>query len=495
MRARHLVLALGVLLAGCAVGPDFRHPPAPEVKRYTPAPLPAQTASADTAGGAAQRFAPGADIPGQWWRLFHSPSLNALVERTLRANPSLDAARAALRMAQEAAAAQGGASYPQITASLAPSRQRIPDSLSSPLLSGATLFNLHTAQVNVGYTLDVFGGNRRQVESLDAQAESQRFQLEAADLSLTANVVAAAVQEAGLRAQIAATARMVRINAELLALLRRQLAAGAVAEAAVVAQETALAQAKAALPPLQKALAQTRDLLTALVGAYPDRELPQTFDLSQLRLPEQLPLSLPSKLVEQRPDVRAAEAQARAASAQVGVALAATLPQFTLDAGIGSVATRMADLFGSGSGFWSIAGGVAQPIFEGGALTHRKRAAEAAYAEAMALYRGTVIAAFQNVADTLHALETDADALQAAAAAERASATSLAIVRRQEELGDTDRLSLLAADLGHEQALVSLAQAQANRFADTAALFQALGGGWWNRPETAAARQAVESSD
>ena len=401
--------------SGCAVGPDFRRPAAPVVTSYR-ANSPARVDQHSD-----QRFVAGADVPGQWWQLFHSAPLNELVQRSLSVNPNIDAARAALMVAQETAAAQRGVFFPQVSASLVPTRQRIADSLSSPLSSQAKPLSLHTAQVSVGYSPDVFGGMRRQLEALDAQAEFQRFELEAARQSLAANVVAAAVQEAALRGQIAALERIVALQAEMLELARRQLALGAIAEAGVVAQEAALAQTRAALPALRKQLAQVRNLLTALAGKFPDQEVEERFDLEHLELPRELPLSLPSTLVEQRPDVRAAEALAHAASAQVGVAFANMLPQFSINAGIGSVAAHMGDLFKIGGGFWSLAGAVAQPIFEGGALRHRKSAAEAAYDQALAEYRATVIAAFQNVADTLHALEEDGDALRAATDASRAA--------------------------------------------------------------------------
>ncbi|MDD5295377.1 MAG: efflux transporter outer membrane subunit [Rhodocyclaceae bacterium] len=462
-------ITAAMLTTACAVGPDFRRPDAPDVKAYLPA------------EPRAPGLVAGADIPAEWWQSFHSPALDALVRRSLDANPNVEAARAALRIAQESAAAQRGAFWPQASASLAPSRQRIADSLSSPLNAPANPFSLHTAQLNIAYAPDVFGGNRRQEESLEAQAESARFELEAARLSLAANVVTAAIQEASLRGQMAATERIIALQAETLDLARRQQALGAIAEAGVAAQEAALAQSRAALPPLRKQLAQTRDLLTALAGGFPDRELEQRFDLEHLELPPELPLSLPSRLVEQRPDVRAAEAQLHAASAQVGVAMANRLPQFSINAGTGSVAGRLSDLFKGGGGFWSLAGAVAQPIFDGGALAHRQSAAEAALDQARAQYRATVIGAFQNVADTLHALDQDTEALRAAAAAERATSRSLALARRQVALGDISHLALLSAEQSWQQAMIALVQARTNQFADTAALFQALGGGWWNQ--------------
>ncbi len=477
-----LALLPALALSACAVGPDFKTPDAPKAARYTEQALPATTASAQAAAGLPQRIVDGRDIPAQWWTLFHSPALNSLIEEALKNNPNLQQAEAALRAAQENVAAQQGAYYPSVSANFTPSRQK--DALgtvTSNAASGAGVYNLHTVQLNISYVPDVFGGNRRQVESLQAQSDAQRFEREAAYLSLTSNVVAAAVQEAALRAQIAATEKMVKLEQETLDLTKRQSELGAVPEAAVAAQLAVLAQTQAQLPPLQKQLAQQRDLIAALAGRLPVDMPHETFELSALQLPQELPLSLPSQLVRQRPDVRAAEENLHAASADIGVAAANMLPQFSLTAGGGSVATQLSDLFKSGTGFWNLAGGVTQPLFQGGTLLHRKRAAEAAYDAAAAQYRATVIAAFQNVADTLQALHADADALQAAATAERAAADSLAIARRQVELGDMAYITLLSAEQNYQQAALNLAQAQANRYADTAALFQALGGGWWNR--------------
>ena len=477
-----LALLPALALSACAVGPDFKTPDAPKAARYTEQALPATTASAQAAAGLPQRIVDGRDIPAQWWTLFHSPALNSLIEEALKNNPNLQQAEAALRAAQENVAAQQGAYYPSVSANFTPSRQK--DALgtvTSNAASGAGVYNLHTVHLYISYVPDGFGGNRRQVESLQAQSDAQRFEREAAYLSLTSNVVAAAVQEAALRAQIAATEKMVKLEQETLDLTKRQSELGAVPEAAVAAQLAVLAQTQAQLPPLQKQLAQQRDLIAALAGRLPVDMPHETFELSALQLPQELPLSLPSQLVRQRPDVRAAEENLHAASADIGVAAANMLPQFSLTAGGGSVATQLSDLFKSGTGFWNLAGGVTQPLFQGGTLLHRKRAAEAAYDAAAAQYRATVIAAFQNVADTLQALHADADALQAAATAERAAADSLAIARRQVELGDMAYITLLSAEQNYQQAALNLAQAQANRYADTAALFQALGGGWWNR--------------
>jgi NodT family efflux transporter outer membrane factor (OMF) lipoprotein len=471
------------LLTGCAVGPNFVTPPAPDVPGYTPEPLASRAASAKVAGGEGQHFVRDLDLPGQWWTLFHSKALNSLVETALVANADLQAAQAALRVAKENLYAQQGALLPAVDANFSAIRQQPGIAVPSDAGSDQPTFNLFTGQLNVSYSPDVFGGTRRSIEALAAQADSQRFQLEATYLTLTSNLAGAAVQEASLRGQIAATQRIIKIETDVLDLLQRQRELGQVAEADVATQQAALAQVQQTLPPLQKQLAQQRDLLAALSGGFPSDRLTQRFELASLRLPRDLPVSLPSKLVQQRPDIRAAEANLQSASAQIGVAIANRLPSITLTATTGSTALAVDQLFTPGTGFWSAAGAVTQPIFHGGTLLHRELAAKATYDQAAAQYRGVVITAFQNVADALRAIQSDAVALQRAVAFESAAEKSLEIARKRLELGDINYLSLLTAQQAYQQALINLAQSKASRYADTVALFQALGGGWWNRSD------------
>lgn len=473
-------LALLLAVGGCAVGPDFQKPEAPATRSYTAEPLPAQTTSAPGIAGEAQRFVEGQDVPAQWWRVFGSDALDELVASALRANPDLQAAQAALRAAQEGVAAQRGEALPKLDLQFTPTRQRVANPLASPAESGASLYTLHSAQLNISYVPDVFGANRRQVEALTAQADVQRFQREAVYITLTTNIVNAAIQEASLRAQCQATRDLIALSTQLLDITRRQHAAGQLGGIEVAAQESALAQAEAVLPGLEKQLAQQRHLLAVLGGRLPSEDVAPRFELASLVLPQELPLSLPSRLVEQRPDIRAAQAQLHAASAQVGVATAARLPSLMLTANVGSSALALSQLLGSGTGFWFIGGGLAQPIFHGGTLLHQQRAAEASYEQAAAQYRSTVLTAFQNTADTLQAIVSDAQTLRAAAAAEAASRKSLGYARRQRELGAGGAAELILAQQTHQQAASTLIQAQASRFTDAVALFQSLGGGWWN---------------
>ncbi len=474
--------SLLALVSGCAVGPDFHRPEAPAAAGYTPQPLTATASSHNVPGGEEQRFVKDMDIPRQWWALFESPPLNSLIERSIKANPTIDAAKAALRQARENVAVQRSFYFPTVQANGSASPQKgATETIAPTLTSGASYFTLYTSQLTVSYMPDVFGLNRRQVESLAAQAEFQCFQIEAAYLTLSSNVVAAAVQEASLRAQIEATKSIIEVAAKLLEIQRRHLALGYATGLDVAAQEAALAQAQATLPPLEKQLALTRDMLAALAGRFPSEEMAEKFDLDALRLPQELPLSLPSKLVEQRPDVRAAEAQWHSACAQVGVAVANRLPQISITGAMGGSSTQIGQMFIPGNTFYNLTGSLTQTIFDAGALLHKQRAAEAGLDQAAAQYRSAVINAFQNVADTLHALQSDADALKAAVAAERATRRTFELTRRQLELGSVNYQAVLAAEQGWQQALIHLAQARANRFADSAALFMALGGGWWSR--------------
>lgn len=468
------------LAAGCAVGPDFVPPTAPKEAGYTPEKLTPQTngTPGKLAGGAVQHFTDDQDIPGQWWSLYHSAPLNALIDAALQASPTLDAAKAALRQAQENASASRGAFYPSITGNVSATREKISNATFG--FPGASIFSVSTASVDVSYPLDVFGGVRRQVEASEATEDYQRFQLVAAYLTLTSNIVTTAVTEASLRAQIKAQREIIDIEQHEVDVLHQQLSLGGVAGGAVLAQEAILGQAKATLPPLEKQLAQSRNRLAVLVGRFPSEDVGGTFELEQLSLPTDLPVSLPAKLVEQRPDIKSAEAQMHEASAQVGVATANELPQISLTGSIGNTGAPAGNLLNPGVGIWSIGGSLAQKLFDGGTLLHQRRAAVAAYDEAAAQYRGTVLSAFQNVADALRALQSDADALAANLAADQAAQKSLALSQEQYRLGAITYTTLLNAEQTAQQSRIALVQSQAARFSDTAALFQALGGGWWN---------------
>ena len=470
-----------LMLQACAVGPEFKTPAAPQALGYTAASLPETAGTAGVSGGERQRFVSGGDIPRRWWALFRSKPLNDLIERSLKSNPDIKAAQAALTVVRETALAQNGAYYPSVGAGVSASRQKTSAALSPTPNSGALNFSLYTPQVSVAYVPDVFGLNRRTVESLNANSEQARFALIATQITLTANIVAVAIQEASLRAQIDAMLSIVAADGDALDILREQNARGYAGVLAVAAQ----GYNSRKRPPLWRrcanSLPSSAMLLAALSGGYPDQARAEEFTLASLQLPRRLPVSLPSRLVAQRPDVRQAEANLHAASAQIGVAIANRLPNITLSAGAGFAALSANQIF-SGNTEFAIAGAsLTQPIFDGGALMHKERAAKAAYLQASEQYQSTVLAAFQNVADTLAALVIDATALKSAKAAADAAATALTVTRRQAAAGYGDNLALASAKIIDGQARTGLVQAEANRYLDTAALFQALGGGWWNR--------------
>ena len=468
--AASLASVLFAGLSGCAVGPDFVSPPPPDTNRYTPEKLSA-------VGG--QRLVIKEDIPRRWWEVFHNKNLSKLVEASIQHNPSLQAADASIRVAYFAAEAQKGAFLPSLLANSNDSTNLESGVQNAVTPNGPTNpYGLFLKQLQVSYTPDIWGGNRRAVESLEAQTDQQRYQLEAAYLALTSNVASAAVQEATLRGEIAAIREVIKIEQNLLSLLRQQYALGSVAQADVLTQEAALAQVMQLLPPLEKALAQQRDLLTALAGQYSTAEVPETFNLNSLTLPSNLPLTLPGKFVRQRPDVRAAEANMHSASAQIGVAIAARLPNVTLGGNGGYTAYSFAQLFTPGTGWYTLAADVTQPIFQGFTLLNKQKAAEAGLGQAEALYRQAVITAFQNVADALRALQADTKAVKAAVYAEQTAKRSLEIVKKQLQAGSVNILAVLNAEQTYLLAAESRVQTEGARLGDVVGLFMALGGDW-----------------
>ena len=471
------------MTAGCMVGPDYQAPKAPAVQTYTPAPLARETLSAPVQGGAQQRFEPGEDIPAQWWSLFRAPDLDRLIRQALAGNPTLAAAQATLRQAQENRRALYGSLLPQAHASVYAARQQVSGRARTPELMPPP-YTLYNATVNISYTLDLFGGIRRQLEAADSQINFRKFQLEAAYLTIASNVVTATINDASLRAQIRETLKILSTQQKQLALVEGQSRLGGASYSDVLAQRAVVAQTRTTLPPLEKQLAQNQHLLAVLTGKFPGETTLPEFDLEGLILPRDLPVSLPSSLVRQRPDIASSEALLHAASAMVGVATADLYPQITLSGQFGWQSATLSDMFTTSGAVWSLGAGFLQPLFHGGALSARRQAAVAAFDESAALYRQTVLKAFQDVADVLRALEMDAAALAAQAEAEAAARTSFELTEKQFRLGAVSYLSLLNAERQFQEARIGLIKARAARLADTAALFQALGGGWWNRSGT-----------
>ncbi len=464
------------LLSGCAVGPDFLRPKAPAVSHYSTGADPTATGAA---GGVAQRFTPGAKIAAQWWRLFASKKLDAVIAEATETNPGLAAAQASLRQSQDTLRSGYGIFYPQIEADAGATRQRY-TSVKVGQVSPPTIFNLFTLSATVSYALDIFGGERRQVEGLGAEVDLAGATEQATYLTLTANIANTVIAEAAYRAEIDATQQLIDLQREQVKLAEDQARAGTVPYSSVLSLQSALASYEATIPPLQQKLTQSEDLLAALAGHVPAEWHPLEVNLTDLTLPSDLPVSLPSDLVRQRPDVLAAEATAHAASANIGVATAALLPSVTLSGSFGVNNTSTSTLFSSNGQFWSFGANATQPLFEGGTLWFRRKAAIDSYQQAMALYRQTVLGAFEQVADTLRALDHDAAALKAEDEALATAEQALHLVQANYAAGLATYLDVLTADTQYYQAKIGDLQAIAVRYQDTVALFTALGGGWWN---------------
>lgn len=467
---------LASVVAGCAVGPRFVHPAAPAVTHYTNGRDPTQTASAQ---GTSQRLNVGERVAADWWHVFNSAQLDAIVKAALANSPGLLAARASLQQSENSLRSGYGIFYPNVDADAAATRERY-----SPVRAGSgappAIFNLFTLSASVSYALDVFGGQRRAVEALGAAVDVQRANEEGVYVTLLANIVNTVVAEAAYRAEIDATQELIGLQREQVRLAQVQVAAGTAAYSNVLSLESQLATYEATIPLLQQKLSQSDDLLAALSGRVPAEWAPPEVRLSDLTLPGDLPVSLPSDLVRQRPDILAAEAVAHAASANIGVTTAALLPSINLSGNYSANGVTRQALFDANGRAWSVGGDISAPLFSGGTLWFRRKAAINGYEEAMASYRATVLSAFAQVADTLRALDHDAAALRAQDEALQTSKEALRLVTINYQSGLSTYLDVLSADAQYHQALVNELQSTAVRYQDTVALYVALGGGWWN---------------
>ena len=469
-------MIVAVALTGCAVGPNFRAPEAPAVPAYTADKLPDATIATDAPTGDAQKFLEGEPVPERWWSSFSSEEIDRRVDQALAHSPTIASAQAALKQAQENVAAANGGLFPSVDANVG--AQRGNANFFGQLAPGQSVFNVYTAGVNVNYTLDLFGGVRRGIEAQAAVADFQQYQLEGTYLTLAANVVSTSFLEASLRGQIEATEEIISAYEENLKLVERQHEIGAKSLSDVLVIRTQVATVRAQLPALRQQLARTQTQLAVYLGQFPAEASLAALDLDGFKLPQEVPVTLPSELVRQRPDIRAAESQLHQATAEVGVATANLLPQITLSGSLGSQALNTGDLFAGGTKAWSIGAGVLQPLFHGGTLRAETRAAEAGLERAAADYQTTVLGAFQNVADSLHALELDAENLRAQFDAEQSAKKSLDLVSIQYKEGAASYLQVLDATRQYQQARIGLIQARAARLSDTAALYASLGGGW-----------------
>jgi NodT family efflux transporter outer membrane factor (OMF) lipoprotein len=471
--------ALALALPGCAVGPDFKPPTLPAATAYSREILPPPTEAA-VPGFEAQSFQFGRDLPGQWWTLFGSSKLNALIDNAMANYPDIASQQAALRAAAEDVRAGQGVFFPQVQAAGNATREQVSGASIGPGFAGF-IANIYQANVNVSYAFDVFGAERRSVEGLQARALAQNFRLEASYLALTSSVAATAIQLASVRGQIAATQEIIAVEDKQLRIIKRQFELGSRTRADMLQQQANLASVRVTLPVLQQQLAVAEHQLAVLTGRFPNDAPQIQFELADLALPRDLPVSLPSSLVAQRPDIKIEQMTMHQASTAIGVATANMLPQLTLSAAYGGESSNFTTLLKAGSMTWNLAAGVTQPLFAGGTLRAKRRAAIDEFGQARAQYELVVLQAFQNVADTLSALDNDAQAQKAEDGAAGAAKASLDMLQKQYDDGAVSYAPLLTAEQTYQQARIAQVRAAANRYADTVALFQALGGGWWNR--------------
>ncbi len=462
------------LLTACTLGPDFVQPKAPLDSHYNHGEDPKKTISAI---GQSQRFETGMAPIANWWKLYRSDELDAAVAEGLANNPTMEAAQASLRQSYDNLQAGYGIFYPQASADIGNARQKFSPARFGSAAPGS-IFNLITLSASVSYALDVFGGEHRLIENLQSQVDEQRLFVQGAYLALTANIVNTTIAMAAYHDEIMQTEQLIAILKEEVSITDSQIKAGTVPYQSVLALQSQLASLEATLPPLQQKLSQSEHLLATLAGHTPSEWQSPEITLKMLNLPEKLPLSLPSELVRQRPDILAAEASLHGASANIGVAAAAQFPSFILNATFGQNNTSMNNLMSSNSNFWSVGPNITAPLFNGGTLTARKQGAIDAYQQSQALYRQTVISAFSQVADTLRALEHDAKTLLAASQALQYSEESLHLVQVNNQAGTVNYLQVLAAYIQYHQAKIEFLQTQAQRLQDTTAFFVALGGGW-----------------
>ena len=474
-----LSTAAMVFATGCTVGPDFSAPVVPTISQYTTGTDPRITGNANDE---AQTFETSSALPADWWMLFSSPQMNEAIKTGLIASPSIASAEATLRQANDQLRSGEGIFYPQVNGGFSASRQQ-PSTNANPLRFQEGTFNLFTLSASVSYALDIFGGERREVEGLSAAVDYQRNSAHAASLTLASNIANLFIALAAYNAEIDATNEIIALEKKQVDLASAQTRAGTGSYAAQLSLEAQLEASQAGLPALRQKVTQAQNLLAVLEGKSPAEWEPPAISFDELALPRKIPVSLPSALVRQRPDILEAESSLHIASAEIGVATAAMFPSITLSGEAGYSDTAASSMFSGPSGLWSLGAGVAQPIFNGGTLHYRRQAAIDAYDAAAADYRQIVLSAFQQVADSLRGLEHDADSL---AVAERAVATakrSLEIVQANYSSGLAPYSDVLIADMQYRQARIVDIQDNAARYQDTVALFAALGGGWWNNAQ------------
>jgi NodT family efflux transporter outer membrane factor (OMF) lipoprotein len=485
-----IATTLCLLLASCAVGPDFQRPAAPEVADYTSGNLPASTVDAD---GQPQNFVRDAGLPSDWWRMFGSPEIDEMVNRSMLGNPTVAAAEASLRQSQDNLRAGYGVFFPQIDLGASGARQ-----LSAPALQGSSIpgsiFNIVTLTGSITYALDLFGGQRRAVEGLRARRDYARYETSAARLALQANVVETAIARAAYASQIESTEHMLQLEDMQLRQVQAQVDSGVLGYASVLAVRSQMSQTEAQLAQLHLKFDQAGHLLVNLQGEFPARLALPDIDFECIALPRDLPVSLPSDLVRRRPDILASEAAMHSASADIGVAAAAMFPSISLTGNAGAAGTSLHDLPGDNGKFWSAGAGISVPVFRGGSLWFGRKAAIDAYEGAAANYRQTVLGAFTDVANALKALEHDAETVKAQGILRDNAQETVDLLFANYNAGLVPYMDILTAEIQLEQANIAYVSAAAQRHQDTVALFSALGGGWWAKPDSATDASALQVS-
>ncbi len=491
-----LAPAIVLALSGCVVGPNFKTPAAPTQTVYNAGSLPHQTASTSGSDGTAQVFDRSQQVRADWYRLLGSKTLDQLIQQALAHNPTLVAAQARLAAAREAVTAAAGTGTPQLGLSANASRNRASGAsfgISNPEF--VNTFNQYQAQLTASYDLDPFGALAREVESKKAQAQVQRYRLLDGRMTLIDNVVASALAEAGARATLAATQDIVATQRKALHLIQQRQRYGAAPRSDVLRAQAELFDTEATLPALKQQIAVARHRLALLTGQSPADYRAPALKLDDFTLPTQLPVSLPSQLVRQRPDLLAAASVMHVELARVGVASARLLPDLTLSASYGRIGLHPSDLLDPPTAIWNFGAGLMAPLLDGGTLHANKRAAQDQYRAAAADYRRVVLHAFDQVADALRALDNDAQALKARQQSLQASGQALELVQARYREGSADFLNLYQTQELQRRSAIRYTRTRLQRYQDTATLFRALGGGWWNAPRPAPNRATDHTPD
>lgn len=466
-------IAAASALAACAVGPRFVRPPPPTVDHYAGDTRPRRLDAAD----AAQTLVFGQAPEGTWWRRFNSPSLDALVAAGLKDSPTLESARAALEASHDQARAGAGVFFPQLSGSASGQREQY----SAIRLGQATkpsTFNLFTVTGSVAYAIDVFGGERRNVEALLAARDRQQFAEGAAWLSLTGNIVDAAIARAGYAEEAAVLGEIVDLEATQRDSLRALYQGGAGALTDVLVAEQQLATDRQSLATMRQREAAAETLLKTLLGRESGEVTPDFPALSELSVPAEAPVSLPSQIVRRRPDILQAEAALHQASAQVGVATAALFPSINVTGDYGANSLSLGKL-GSPQGlFWGIGPSVNAPVFDGGVLWFARKAALADFRAARTNYRQVVLAALEQTSDSIRALDADAEVVAASRAALDAASTNDVLSRTNRSAGVLSAADATAQQIAADRARLVYVGAQSQRLQDVVALYLASGGGW-----------------